>query len=99
MPCALAAVDMEDLAGHKAGGFEVEDCLDDVADLAHALHRVERGQEFVVLQPMHRGLDDAGGHGIHPMPFAAYSMASAFVAELMPPLVRLASMAGTPATA
>ena len=29
------AVDVEDLAGDERRGFEVEDAIDDVADLAH----------------------------------------------------------------
>ena len=40
---------------------------------------------------MHRGLDDARGDGVHADALRAYSIASALVAELMPPLVRLAS--------
>ena len=41
---ALAAIDMEDLAGHEARGFEVEDRVDDVGDLAHTADRVQGGE-------------------------------------------------------
>src|SRR6185312_609915 len=54
---ALAAVDMKDLAGHEASGFEVEDGVHDIADFAHPLHGVEPGQELVGLCGMHRRLD------------------------------------------
>jgi hypothetical protein len=38
---ALAAVDMEDLAGHEARRLEVKDRFDDVGDLAHVPDRVK----------------------------------------------------------
>ena len=46
---ALAAVDVQDLAGHERGAFEIQDRVDDVADLAHAADRVQRGERRVRL--------------------------------------------------
>src|SRR5262249_51538171 len=63
---ALTAVDGKDLARHGAGGLKIEDGVDDIADVAHALHRMQRGQEIMSLRRVHRRFDDAGRNGIHP---------------------------------
>src|SRR5262245_63237149 len=64
--CALAAVDVKDLAGHEARRLEVEDRVDDVRDLAHAADRMESGEPGIGLDGMHRRLDDAQRDGVHP---------------------------------
>ena len=40
MTGALATIDVQDLAGHEAGLFEIEDGIDDVGGLAHVADRV-----------------------------------------------------------
>src|SRR5216684_57491 len=57
----LTAVDAQDLAGHEGRMLEIEDRLDDIADLAHAANRVELGERLVGRLGVHRCLDDAGG--------------------------------------
>jgi hypothetical protein len=47
MPSRLATVDMEDLPGDEGGLLQVENPVDDVADLARATERVD-GSEAVV---------------------------------------------------
>jgi hypothetical protein len=47
MPSCLAAVDVEGLSGDEGGPLQVEDPIDDVADLARATERVD-GSEAVV---------------------------------------------------
>ena len=88
----LAAVDMQDLTGDEARTFEVEDGIDDVADLAHPANRVQRRQGRVRLLRMHGGLDDPPR-----TPVLANSMASDWVTAFNPPLVSDARAAGTPA--
>ena len=65
MTGALASVDMEHLAGHEAGGFEVEDCFDDVGNLAHAAERVKLAECLMRLGWVHGRLHDARRDGIH----------------------------------
>src|SRR5258705_13021771 len=66
MAGALAAVDVQDLAGDERGGFEVGDGVDDVADLAHPADRVQTGKDLVGLGRVHRGADDAWGDRVDP---------------------------------
>jgi hypothetical protein len=40
VPGALAAVDVQDFAGDKRGGFQIHDRVDDVTHLAHLTHRM-----------------------------------------------------------
>src|SRR5215470_8006320 len=63
---ALAAVDMEDFAGHEARLLQIEDRVDDVGDLAQAADRVQAGKLRISLDRMHRRLDDTERHGVHP---------------------------------
>src|SRR6266403_4472771 len=63
---ALPAIDVEGLAGHEGGRFEIEDGVHDVGDLAHSAARVEAGERLMRLDGMHRRLDDAGSDRVHP---------------------------------
>src|SRR5712675_604433 len=63
---ALAAVDMQDLAGDERRGFQEQHGIDDVAGFSHAADRMQRGKEVMCLWSMHRGLDDAGRNGVNP---------------------------------
>ncbi|SCF82786.1 hypothetical protein GA0115254_118451 [Streptomyces sp. Ncost-T10-10d] len=56
---ALAAVDVQDLAGDERGLFEVHDRLDDVVDLAHPPERVQRGERAARVVRVHGSADDA----------------------------------------
>ena len=47
MAGALAAVDVQDLAGHEGGTFEIKDRIDDVLDLAHVADRVQGAERRV----------------------------------------------------
>ncbi len=62
----LAAVDVQDLAGDEAGRLEVDDGVHDVARLAHPADRVQAGERLVVLDRVHRGLDDTRRDGVDP---------------------------------
>ncbi len=93
---ALAAVDVQDLAGDERRVLQVEHRVDDVVDLADAADRVQCRQE--------RRIPTAACIGVLMMPRAtaleriprvAYSMASARVAAFRPPLVNEASADGT----
>src|SRR4029077_6362898 len=63
---ALTTVDVKDFARHEAGRLKVEDRVDDVGDLAHMANRVQDAKLRMRLDGMHRRLDDAQGHGVHP---------------------------------
>src|SRR5689334_3776426 len=60
VPRALAAVDVQDLAGDERGVLEEDDGVGDVADRAEPADRVQAGQELVGLGRVHGGGDDAG---------------------------------------
>src|ERR1700722_14628237 len=62
--CALAAVDVQDLAGHELGGLEIRDRFDDVAYVAHAPDRMQRSERAVGLHSVHRSADDAERHRV-----------------------------------
>ena len=47
MPSRLPTVDMEDLPGDEGGLLEIENPVDNVADLARATDRVDGGQAVV----------------------------------------------------
>ncbi len=38
-----AAVNMQDLSGHEAGGLEIEHGIDDLPDLAQAMNGMQAG--------------------------------------------------------
>ena len=95
MACALATIDVDGLAGHEAGGLEIEYRTDDVGDLAHAAERVQLGKLRMGFYGMHRRLDNAGRDRIHSDAGFAYSIASDLVAALRPPFVSKASTDGT----
>src|SRR5260221_11397228 len=63
---ALTTVDVKDFARHEAGRLEVEDRVDDVGDLTHMADRVQDAKLRMRLDGMHRRLDGAQGHGVHP---------------------------------
>ena len=77
MTGALAAVDVQDFAGHEAGRFEIEDRIDDVGHFAHVADRVQRAECRVGL-----GADASailmmpGETAFTRMPRLAYSIAS-----------------------
>jgi hypothetical protein len=66
MARALPAVDVEGLAGHEGGRFEIEDGVHDVGDLAHTAERVEAAERMMRLDGMHRRFDDAGSDRVRP---------------------------------
>ena len=68
MAGALAAVDVEDFAGHEAGPFEIEDRVGDVRDLAQPADWVQGGELRIFLDRMHWRLDRARRHRIHSDP-------------------------------
>lgn len=66
MPSALTAVDVQDLPDDERSVLEVDDRLDDIANLTHPAKRVELGEGFVRLGRVHRGADDAERDGVDP---------------------------------
>ena len=50
----------------KVGPFEIQDAVDDIADLAHPAERVEVRQALVGRSIVQRGLDDSEGDGVDP---------------------------------
>jgi hypothetical protein len=53
MTGALATIDVKDLAGDKAGRLKVEDCIDDVGDIAHVPDRMQSPERGVGLNRVH----------------------------------------------
>jgi len=89
--CALAAVDVQNLAGDERGLHEAHDRLHNVAYLGHSPERVQCGERA------------AGCIGVRTTPSetaltrmfrATYSMANSLVAATRPPLVSAVSAAG-----
>jgi hypothetical protein len=92
---ALAAVDVKDFAGHKAGPFEVENRVHDIRDLAHMAARVQGVELRMRLDGMHRRLVVPGATAFTRIPRFAYSIASDLVAAFRPPFVSGSSTEGT----
>ena len=65
MAGALAAVDVEHFAGHKAGPFEVEDRVDDIGNLAQPADWLQSSEVRVLLDGMHWRLDVARRDRVH----------------------------------
>ena len=66
-PGELPAVDVQDLAGDEGRGFQEQDAVHDVADMAHAAERRKQAAEaMIVAAGVHRGRDDARGDGVDP---------------------------------
>ncbi len=87
----LPAVDVQDLSSNERRGVEKEDGVGDIACFTQPSDRIESAQCFLNFRPMHRRSYVAGRDGIFTrMPFFAYSIASDFVAALMPPFVNAA---------
>src|SRR5260370_19333044 len=63
---ALAAIDVNGLAGDEGGAFQEQDRVDDVSDFSHASDWMQVRKEFVSFGSMHRRLDDAGSNGVDP---------------------------------
>jgi hypothetical protein len=61
---ALAAIDLNSLACHEAGRFKIEDCADDIGDLAHTAKRVQLGELRMCFGGMRRHVDDTGRNRI-----------------------------------
>ena len=64
MPCTLATVHVQYLAGDEAGVLEVEDRVDDVVDLAETTDRMQFRQGVVGRRIVHRGADHPEGDGV-----------------------------------
>ena len=64
MPCTLATVHMQDLAGDEAGILQIEDRVDDVVDLAETTDRMQFRQGVVGRRIVHRGADHPEGDGV-----------------------------------
>src|SRR4051795_11966124 len=64
MSGALTAVDVQGLAGDERGTFEIEDPVDDIADLAGPTDGVQRSARLVGLGAVRRRLDDAQRDGV-----------------------------------
>jgi len=95
VPCALTAVDMQDLAGDELRGLEIEDRVDDVRDLAHAADRMNPASMACASGTCMGVLITPGETALTRMPRFAYSMARDRVAAAMPPLVKDVSTDGT----
>src|SRR5882757_11271990 len=71
-PCsmtgALAAVDVEDLAGDKGSVFQKHDRVDDVLNFSHASDWMHLREVLMRLGSVHRRLHDAGSNGVNPNP-------------------------------
>ena len=90
----LAAVDVQGLAGDERGSLEVEDRVDDVADLAHPAQRVQGRQALVGRRVVSGVLITPRETAFTRTPCEAYSIASERVTATSPPLVREASADG-----
>ncbi len=64
----LAAIDVENFAGHKRGRFEVEHRIDNLLNFPEALHGMQAGKGVVHFGGVHGRSDDAGGDRIDPHP-------------------------------
>jgi hypothetical protein len=62
----LAAVDVQDLAGHEGRRLEIENSADHILDLANPADGVQRAHPGVGALVVQWRLDDAEGHGVHP---------------------------------
>ena len=60
------AVDVQRLAGDEGGVFEIEDPVDDVADLAEPANGLEGGHALVGRVVVHGGLDDSRSDRVDP---------------------------------
>src|SRR5579859_3565404 len=65
VPSALAAIDVEDFASHKAGCLQVEDGFHNVRDLPHMADRMQVVQLGIGFRGIHRTLDYPWGDSIH----------------------------------
>jgi hypothetical protein len=61
----LSAVNMQDFAGHEAGGFQKHHSVDDILNLAHATQRMELRERLIRLRRMPGCLDHAGRDRVH----------------------------------
>src|SRR5260221_8431605 len=66
VPGDLTAVDMQRLATDERGPVEIEDSVDDVADLAQPAKRLEAGHARVGRGVVHGSLDHAEGDRVDP---------------------------------
>ena len=64
MSRGLTPVDVQGLAGDERGLFEIQDRVDDVADLANSADGVKADHVFVGGRVVLRGLDDPRGDGV-----------------------------------
>ena len=96
VPGGLPTVDVQDLAGDERGPFEIQDAVDDVADLAHPAEGVERRPGPRTTQASCSGvLMTPGATALTRTPRDAYSIASERVTAASPPLVSDASAEGS----
>src|SRR6185437_7323506 len=64
VPCTLATVHMQDLAGDEAGILQIKDRVDDVVDLAETTDRMQFRQGVVGRGMVHRGADYPEGDSV-----------------------------------
>ena len=95
MPCTLATVHMQDLAGDEGRVLQIEDRVYDVVDLAETTDRMQFRQGVVGRRIVHRRADYPRATALERMPRPAYSTASALVTAFSPPLVSDANAEGT----
>src|ERR1700675_3872565 len=65
MTSALAAVDVQDFAGHEVCRLEIEDRVDDIGDLAHMADRMQGVELRMRPGRVHRRLDDTQRDRVH----------------------------------
>ncbi len=68
VPGTLPTIHMQDLTRHKPGRLQVNNGLDDIADVPHPPNRMQAPQCLMGFFGMHRRLDNPGTHGIDPNP-------------------------------
>ena len=95
MSGALAAVDVQDLAGDERRVLQIQDGVDDIVDVAHPAERMQAGEGGVRLRGCMGVRMTPRATALARMPRSAYSMASDLVTALRPPLVSDASADGT----
>src|SRR4051794_311332 len=94
MSGALTAVDVQGLAGDERGTFEIEDPVDDIADLAGPTDGVQRSARLVGPGPYVGVLMTPSETALARTPPDAYSIASERVTAASPPFVNAVSAAG-----
>jgi hypothetical protein len=92
---ALAAVDVQHLAGDERCVLQIKHGVDDVVDLTDPAERMHRRHRVVRGLVVHGCANDAERDRVDRMPRPAYSMASDLVTAFRPPSVSDANADGT----